>query len=328
MAVTALTKAIADYVGVDVDRVATGTGSVGVLGQILQATCADGDEVVYAWRSFEAYPIVVGISGARGVQVPLTADARHDLPAMADAITDRTRLVLLCTPNNPTGPVVHRERAGDVPRPGAERRARGDRRGVPRVRPRPAVARRDRGAPRAAECRCAADVLEGVRTGRPARRLRRGAPPGGGRAAQDGRALRRLGHRPGRRRRLAGGRGRAVRAGRGAGRRAHPGARRAAPPGLERARHRGQLRVAAARRRGARVRRASAPPWGSACARSTATACAAPSARPRPTTGLLEVCANDAGTSRADSRARAPHRKPASTRRTEDPPQRDTVSTM
>ncbi len=107
MAVTKLTKAIADYVGVDVDRVATGTGSVGVLGQIIQATCADGDEVVYAWRSFEAYPIVVGISGARGVQVPLTADARHDLAAMADAITDRTRLVLVCTPNNPTGPVVH-----------------------------------------------------------------------------------------------------------------------------------------------------------------------------------------------------------------------------
>ncbi len=107
MAVSELTRAIAEYVGVDEDRVATGTGSVGVLGQIVQATCADGDEVVYAWRSFEAYPIIVGISGARGVPVPLTAEARHDLDAMADAITDRTRLVLVCTPNNPTGPVVH-----------------------------------------------------------------------------------------------------------------------------------------------------------------------------------------------------------------------------
>ncbi len=107
MAVSELTRAIAEYVGVDEDRVATGTGSVGVLGQIVQATCADGDEVVYAWRSFEAYPIVVGVSGARGVPVPLTADARHDLAAMADAVNDRTRLVLVCTPNNPTGPVVH-----------------------------------------------------------------------------------------------------------------------------------------------------------------------------------------------------------------------------
>lgn len=109
MFATGLVAAIAEHVGVPADHVATGTGSVGVLGQILQATCADGDEVVYAWRSFEAYPIVVGISGARAVQVPLTPDARHDLDAMAAAVTDRTRLVLVCTPNNPTGPAVHGE---------------------------------------------------------------------------------------------------------------------------------------------------------------------------------------------------------------------------
>jgi histidinol-phosphate aminotransferase len=102
-----LVTAIADHLGVPPEHVATGTGSVGVLGQIVQATCSEGDEVVYAWRSFEAYPIVVGISGARSVQVPLTPDARHDLDAMAAAITDRTRLVLVCTPNNPTGPAVH-----------------------------------------------------------------------------------------------------------------------------------------------------------------------------------------------------------------------------
>jgi len=102
-----LTAAIAAHLDVPVEHVATGTGSVGVLGQIVTATSGVGDEVVYPWRSFEAYPIVVALSGARGVAVPLTADARHDLPAMADAVTDRTRLVLVCTPNNPTGPVVH-----------------------------------------------------------------------------------------------------------------------------------------------------------------------------------------------------------------------------
>jgi histidinol-phosphate aminotransferase len=80
---------------------------VGVLGQLVAATCGPGDEVVYAWRSFEAYPIVVQISGATPVPVPLRPDGRHDLPAMADAVTDRTRLVLVCTPNNPTGPAVH-----------------------------------------------------------------------------------------------------------------------------------------------------------------------------------------------------------------------------
>ena len=105
----ALVAALAEHLGVPAEHVATGTGSVGVLGQVLQATCADGDEVVYAWRSFEAYPIVVGVSGARSVQVPLTADARHDLDAMAASVTGATRLVIVCTPNNPTGPAVHRD---------------------------------------------------------------------------------------------------------------------------------------------------------------------------------------------------------------------------
>ena len=102
-----LTAAIAAHLQVPIEHVVTGTGSVGVLGQIVTATSGVGDEVVYPWRSFEAYPIVVALSGALGVPVPLTAAARHDLPAMAAAVTDRTRLVLVCTPNNPTGPVVH-----------------------------------------------------------------------------------------------------------------------------------------------------------------------------------------------------------------------------
>jgi histidinol-phosphate aminotransferase len=107
MAATALVQAIADHHGVPAEWIATGTGSVGVLGQIVAATSGPGDEVVFAWRSFEAYPIVVQLSGATGVPVPLDADARHDLDAMAAAVTERTRLVLVCTPNNPTGPVVH-----------------------------------------------------------------------------------------------------------------------------------------------------------------------------------------------------------------------------
>jgi len=106
MAVTALTDALAQSLGVPREHIATGTGSVGVLGQIIAATCDQGDEVIYAWRSFEAYPIVVAIAGAVSVQVPLDINARHDLVAMAAAITSRTRLILICTPNNPTGPAV------------------------------------------------------------------------------------------------------------------------------------------------------------------------------------------------------------------------------
>lgn len=109
MGTTALREAIADEIGVSADEIVTGTGSSGVLSAIITASCEAGDEVVYAWRSFEAYPIMVALSGARSVQVPVAEDGRHDLDAMADAITRDTRVVLVCTPNNPTGTVVHRD---------------------------------------------------------------------------------------------------------------------------------------------------------------------------------------------------------------------------
>ena len=108
---TALRHKLSARLGVDADDIVTGAGSLGALNQILKTFAgvnADGvqDEVIYAWRSFEAYPILVGIMGARSVQVPNLPDGAHDLDAMATAITDRTRLILVCTPNNPTGPAV------------------------------------------------------------------------------------------------------------------------------------------------------------------------------------------------------------------------------
>ncbi|MGW0163741.1 histidinol-phosphate transaminase [Streptomyces sp. NPDC003343] len=109
MACTGLMDELSERFGVPRDHLATGTGSVGVAQQLLQATSGPGDEVIYAWRSFEAYPIITRISGATPVQVPLTPGDVHDLDAMADAITDRTRLIFVCNPNNPTGTVVHRE---------------------------------------------------------------------------------------------------------------------------------------------------------------------------------------------------------------------------
>lgn len=108
---TRLRETLAPDLGVPAEDIVTGAGSLGALMQVLAAFAGrndDGvaDEVVYAWRSFEAYPIVVETAGARSVRVPLLPDGRHDLDAMAAAVTQNTAIVILCTPNNPTGPVL------------------------------------------------------------------------------------------------------------------------------------------------------------------------------------------------------------------------------
>ena len=101
-----LTERLAARHGVRSENVVTGGGSVGVLAHLLQAFAGPGDEVVFAWRSFEAYPILTSLAGATPVTVPLDADARHDLAALAAAISAQTKVVMVCSPNNPTGPAV------------------------------------------------------------------------------------------------------------------------------------------------------------------------------------------------------------------------------
>ncbi|WP_042407154.1 histidinol-phosphate transaminase [Streptacidiphilus carbonis] len=108
LAGSALVAELAQRFGVPESHIATGTGSVGVAQSLLQATSGPGDEVVYAWRSFEAYPIIVQISGATSVRVPLAEGEVHDLDAMLAAVTERTRLIFVCNPNNPTGTAVRR----------------------------------------------------------------------------------------------------------------------------------------------------------------------------------------------------------------------------
>ncbi|MFG1774982.1 histidinol-phosphate transaminase [Micromonospora sp. NPDC049051] len=108
MGVLALRQAISARYGVDVDRIATGCGSVALAEHLVRATCLPGDEFLYAWRSFEAYPIIAATSGATSVRVPNDAGHGHDLAAMAAAVTDRTRLIVVCNPNNPTGTSVRR----------------------------------------------------------------------------------------------------------------------------------------------------------------------------------------------------------------------------
>lgn len=100
-----LTEALAAKHLVDADRLALGCGSVQLVQELVEIACDAGDEVVFGWRSFEAYPTLTTIAGATAVTVPLR-DAHLDLDAMAAALTPRSRLVLLCSPNNPTGPAL------------------------------------------------------------------------------------------------------------------------------------------------------------------------------------------------------------------------------
>ncbi|GGC80035.1 putative phenylalanine aminotransferase [Tersicoccus solisilvae] len=115
---TRLRERLATYLEVPAEDIVTGGGSLGALNQVLATYAGQNDfgapdEVVYAWRSFEAYPISVGLSGATSVRVPLLPDGRHDLAAMAAAVTENTRVVLLCTPNNPTGPILTHDEVVD-----------------------------------------------------------------------------------------------------------------------------------------------------------------------------------------------------------------------
>jgi len=106
MAATALVEALAAHHDVDPSHVAVGAGSVEVLGQLVTATTSPGDDVVFAWRAFEAYPIVTAVAGGNAVKVPLTAGHVHDVDALVAAVTPRTRVVLVCNPNNPTSTAV------------------------------------------------------------------------------------------------------------------------------------------------------------------------------------------------------------------------------
>jgi histidinol-phosphate aminotransferase len=109
-----LTRALADRYGVDPAQVVTGCGAVTICQELAQAFNDPGSSIAFAWRSFEMYPLLARVAGARAIQVPLVpgrpggpADT-HDLEAMAAAVDDSTRLVFVCNPNNPTGTAVRR----------------------------------------------------------------------------------------------------------------------------------------------------------------------------------------------------------------------------
>ncbi|HEX2144254.1 MAG TPA: histidinol-phosphate transaminase [Glycomyces sp.] len=109
LGVVALRGVLAERLGLPADRIVTGTGSVALIGHLMAAIASPGGEVVYSWRSFEAYPIAATVAGLRSIQVPNTAEHRHEIDAMIAAVGPATRAVVVCSPNNPTGPAVTTE---------------------------------------------------------------------------------------------------------------------------------------------------------------------------------------------------------------------------
>ena len=281
-----LKAALAKHLGSDFapEHVAVGCGSVSLCQQLVQITASAGDEVIFGWRSFELYPPQVQVAGATAVKVPLT-DHTFDLDAMLAAVTDRTRLIFVCNPNNPTSTVVDPDALA---------------RFVEAVPPhiliaideayveyiRDGMAPDSLGAgPRAQQCRCAAHLFEGVRAGGPARRLRDRPPRADHRAGQGLRAVHRDQRLAGRRHRLAGRRRRAAGPHR---RRWSPNAPGSAPglrdAGFTRAADAGQLRLAAAGPAHTGLRRAGRRARGSSSARTAPTVCGSPSGRRKKTT--------------------------------------------
>ncbi|MHA0289575.1 histidinol-phosphate transaminase [Mycobacterium sp. C3-094] len=100
-----LKERLAKHVNFAPEHISVGCGSVSLCQQLIQITSTVGDEVLFGWRSFEIYPLQVRTAGATPIQVPLT-DHTFDLDAMLAAVTDRTRLIFVCNPNNPTSTVV------------------------------------------------------------------------------------------------------------------------------------------------------------------------------------------------------------------------------
>jgi len=102
----ALRSKLAERLGVGQDQLVFGCGADEILELVAKAFLGPGDEAVFAWPSFAMYPIVTRGMGATPIAVPLDRDLVHDLDAIAAAVNERTRVVIVCNPNNPTGTSV------------------------------------------------------------------------------------------------------------------------------------------------------------------------------------------------------------------------------
>ena len=97
-----LKEAIAARHGIGAQQITLGNGSNEILELVVRAFVEPDDEVIFSQHAFAVYPIVTQAAGARGIEVP-AREWGHDLDVMLSAVTERTRVVFVANPNNPTG---------------------------------------------------------------------------------------------------------------------------------------------------------------------------------------------------------------------------------
>lgn len=103
---------LAQFLGASTDRIVVGNGSSAILRDLIAMLAGPGDEVLYPHPSFAYYQTAIEIAGARGVAVPLT-DHRIDLAAMAVSVSRRTKAMVVCNPNDPTGTLLGEHEIGE-----------------------------------------------------------------------------------------------------------------------------------------------------------------------------------------------------------------------
>ncbi len=101
-----LREELADFYNVDYEQIVVGNGSDEIIDFALELVVSPGDEVIMAEPSFSQYELSTLVKGAEPVQVPLDEEYKHDLDAMLEAVSEKTRVVFICDPNNPTGTIV------------------------------------------------------------------------------------------------------------------------------------------------------------------------------------------------------------------------------
>jgi len=103
-----LKKALANFYNLSRDKIFIGNGSDEIIDLIMSLFVEEGEEVIYAEPTFIKYRLAVKSRGGKSVKVPLTEDYIHNLDKMAAAVTEKTKVIFICDPNNPTGTTTNK----------------------------------------------------------------------------------------------------------------------------------------------------------------------------------------------------------------------------